>query len=126
MHTEWFFHSNFQGPTNYKDQDPFLFHHHKRGSCYQATIGDLELEEVSGFVTCSYNGQWWLVCVLKTHTKVVQISLALLHPPSSYNSYKYSDVPVIITVTWPLTEILIKVCPHSQTGHGYTLTQGAP
>ena len=78
--------------------------------------GDLELE-VSGFVTCSYNSQWWLGCVLETHTKELQISLTLLHPHSPSRSYP--DVPVIITL--PLTEILIKVCPRSQTGHVYTL-----
>ena len=81
--------------------------------------GDLELEEVSGFVTCSYNSQWWLGCVLETHTKEVQISLTLLHPHSPSRSYP--DVPVIVTL--PLTEILIKICPRSQTGHVYTLTQ---
>ena len=71
--------------------------------------GDLELEEVSGSVTCSYNSQWWLGWVLETHTKEVQTSLTLLHPPSPSLSYKYPDVPVIVTL--PLTEILIKVCP---------------
>ena len=80
--------------------------------------GDLELEEVSGFVTCSYNSQWWLGCVLETHTKEVQISLTLLHPHSPRS---YPDVPVIVTL--PLTEILIKVCPRNRTGHVYTLTQ---
>ena len=83
--------------------------------------GDLELEEVSGFVTCSYNSQWWLGCVLETHTEEVQISLTLLHPPGPSRSYKYPDVPVIVTL--PLTEILIKVCPRNRTGRVYTLTQ---
>ena len=73
--------------------------------------GDLELEEVSGFVTCSYNSEWWLGCVLETHTEEVQVSLTLLHPPDPSRSYKYPDVPVIVTL--PLTEILIKVCPRS-------------
>ena len=31
--------------------------------------GDLELDEVSGFVTCSYNSQWWLGCVLETYVQ---------------------------------------------------------
>ena len=83
--------------------------------------GDLELEEVSGFVTCSYNSEWWLGCVLETHTEEVQVSLTLLHPPGPSRSYKYPDVPVIVTL--PLTEILIKVCPRSRTGRVYTLIQ---
>ena len=69
---------------------------------------------------CSYNSQWWLGCVLAAHSKAVQISLTLSHPPGP-RSYKYPDVPVIITL--PHTEILIKVCPHSRTRHVYTLTQ---
>ena len=72
--------------------------------------GDLELEEVSKFVTCSYNSLWWLACVLETHTKEVQISLTLLHPPGPSRSYKYPDVPMIVTLP-------------SRTGHVYTLTQ---
>ena len=77
------------------------------------------------FPTCmkskfsSSDSQWWLGCVLETHTKEVQISLTLLHPHSPSRSYP--DVPVIVTL--PLTEILIKVCPRSRTGHVYTLTQ---
>ena len=39
------------------------------------------------------------------------------HIPSG----SYPDVPVIVTL--PLTEILIKACPCSRTGHVYTLTQ---
>ena len=76
---------------------------------------------MTGFVTCSYNSQWWLGCVLGTHTETVQISLTLLHPPSPSHSYKYPDVPVIVTL--PLTEIMIEVCPRSRTGRVYTLTQ---
>ena len=70
----------------------------------------MELEEFSGFVTCSYNNQWWLACVLETHTKEVQISLTLLHPPGPSRSYKYPDIPVIVTLP-------------SRTGPVYTLTQ---
>ena len=83
--------------------------------------GDLELEEVPEFVTCSYNSEWWLGCVLETYTEEVQVSLTLLPPSGPSRSYKYPDVPVIVTL--PLTEILIKVCPRSQTGRVYTLIQ---
>ena len=27
---------------------------------------EFEIEEISGFVTCKYDGQWWLTCVLDT------------------------------------------------------------
>ena len=37
--------------------------------------GDLELDEVSGFVT-SYNSQWWLGCGLETYSETVEISLS--------------------------------------------------
>ena len=41
------------------------------------------------------------------HTKAVQIFLTFLHPSGPSRSYKYPDVPVIITL--PLTEILISL-----------------
>jgi hypothetical protein len=67
------------------------------------------------------NNQWLLGCVLDTHTEAVQISLTLLHPPGPSRSYKYPDIPVIVTL--PLAEILIKVCLRSRTGHVYALSQ---
>ena len=48
-------------------------------------VGDLELEEVSGFVTCSYNSQWWLGCVLETH----QRSTDILDFASSTQSFSF-------------------------------------
>ena len=58
---------------------------------------------------------------LETHTEAIQASLTLLHPPGPSRSYKYPDIPVIVTL--PLTEILIKVCPRDRTGRIYTITQ---
>ena len=83
--------------------------------------GDLELDKVSGFVTCSYNSQWWLGCVLETYSETVEISLSLLHPPGPSRSFKYPSIPLIITL--PLAAILIKVAPHTRTGRVYTMTQ---
>ena len=77
---------------------------------------NLELEEVSGFVTRSHNNQWWLQCVIETHTEAVQISLTLLHPPGPSRSYKYPDVQVVVTLP-------LEVCPCRWTGRVYTLTQ---
>ena len=49
--------------------------------------GDLELDEISGFATCSYNSQWWLGCVLETCSETVEVSLSLLHPPGPFSSF---------------------------------------
>ena len=42
--------------------------------------GELEMEEVSGYVICIHNNQWWLGCVLEKDLENVQVKLSLLHP----------------------------------------------
>ena len=41
--------------------------------------GELEMEEVSGYVICIHNNQWWLGCVLEKDLENVQVKLSLLH-----------------------------------------------
>ena len=72
-----------------------------RKDCVTKLPGDLELEDISGFVTCSYSNQWWLACVLETCSENVEAKLSLLYPPGPSRSYRYPDIPVIITL--PLT-----------------------
>ena len=42
--------------------------------------GELEMEEVSGYVICIHNSRWWLGCVLEKDLENVQVKLSLLHP----------------------------------------------
>jgi hypothetical protein len=59
-------------------------------SCYihpGNVVGDLELEEVSGFVTCSITiSAWWLGYVLETHTEAASTDiLAFASPTRSFS-----------------------------------------
>ena len=47
--------------------------------------GELEMEDVSGYVICIHNNQWWLGCVLEKDLDDVQVSL--LHPPGPSRSF---------------------------------------
>ena len=85
------------------------------------SASDLELSEVSGYVTCVHNNWWWLACVLETDAENVEVKLTLLHPHGPGRSYKYPSVPDILTPS--LTDILAVVKPRITTNHAFTLTQ---
>ena len=40
----------------------------------------LSLEQIKGFVTCIYNGAWWLGCVMNVNTTSEEILINFLHP----------------------------------------------
>ena len=82
---------------------------------------ELEIDEISGFVTCIYDGEWWLACVLEVDGENGEIKVTFLHPCGPSQSFKYPSVPDILVV--PTTDLLTKVNPRTTTGHVYTLTQ---
>ena len=49
--------------------------------------GELEMEEVFGYVICIHNNQWWLGCVLEKDLENVQVKLSLLHPSGPSRSF---------------------------------------
>ena len=49
--------------------------------------GELEMEEVSVYVICIHNNQWWLGCVLEKDMENVQTKLSLLHPSGPSRSF---------------------------------------
>ena len=73
--------------------------------------GELEMEEVSGYVICIHNNQWWL---LEKDLENEQVKLSLLHPG---RSFQYPHTPEIVTVglsCWLNQELLT-------TGRTYTI-----
>ena len=82
---------------------------------------DLELDHVSGYVTCAYKNQWWVACVLQTDSENVKVKLTLLHPHGPCQSFKYPTVPDLLTL--PLTDILTLVKPRTTTGRVLPITQ---
>ena len=82
---------------------------------------DLELDQVSGYVTCAHNSCWWVACVLETDSESVEVKLSLLYPHGPCRSFKYPPVPDVLTL--PLTDILTLLEPRTTTGRVYTITQ---
>jgi len=35
---------------------------------------ELPFDKIKGFVTCAYDGHWWLACVLETNTEELEVS----------------------------------------------------
>ena len=82
---------------------------------------ELEIDVISGFVTCTYDREWWLACVLEVDSENIEVKVTFLHPYGPTRSFRYPSVPDILTI--PATNILTKVSPRTGTGHVYTLTQ---
>jgi len=82
---------------------------------------DLEIEQVSGYVTCVHESVWWLACVLGKDLENAEVRLTLLHPHGPSRSYKYPTAPDITTL--PLSSILTLVEPKTTTGRTYSLYQ---
>ena len=83
--------------------------------------GELETEEVSGYVICIHNSRWWLGCVLEKDLENVQVKLSLLHPSGPSWSFRYPCAPEIVTV--PLFRVVLLVELRTTTGRTYTIPQ---
>lgn len=80
---------------------------------------DLDLNDIVGFVTCVYNNEWWLGCVLGIENEEVKVSFLEPHGPSP--SFKYPHIPDVLVLN--KTEVLTKVDPTTQTGRVYNITE---
>lgn len=80
---------------------------------------ELTLEEITGFITCIYDDQWWVACVLQTEANDA-VKVSFLHPNGPSRSFRYPHRPDILNI--PLSDILTKVDPRTVTGRVYTLT----
>ncbi len=81
---------------------------------------DLEVEDIKGFVTCVYDDQWWMACVLQVDEDNVKVSFLHRQGPSRF--YKYPARRDILTI--PIRYVMLtKVDPRTATGHTYTLTK---
>ena len=81
---------------------------------------ELEIDEISGFVTCVYEGEWWLACVLDVDIENAEVTVSFLHPHGPSRSFKYPSTPDILTLQ--TSDILTKVSPKSSS-RVYTVTQ---
>ena len=81
---------------------------------------DVHVESIAGFVTCVFEGKWWLARVLRIPSSENQVELTLLHSAGP-SSFKFLTTEHIIAV--PRKDILLVVDPRTRTGRVYTLTK---
>ena len=82
---------------------------------------ELEIDQISGFVTCKCDSAWWLAYVLNVDADNAEVEVTFLHPHGPARSYKYPCIPDTLTI--PVTEILSKVSPRTARGRIYTISQ---
>ena len=82
---------------------------------------DIPPESIAGFVTCLYDGNWWLACVLEVCSDTKKVKLTFLHPHGPSNSFKYPDPHNIHTI--PMDDILTLVDPRTRSGCVYALSR---
>ena len=82
---------------------------------------DIDMEQVSGYVTCMHQNTWWLTCVLENDIDNAEVKLTFLHPHGPSRSFKYPATPDIIVL--PTSNILTLVEPRTTTGRQYTIQQ---
>ena len=76
-------------------------------------------ESITGFVTCLYEENWWLACVLEVCSDNKEVKLTFLHPHGPSNSFKYPEPQNILNI--PTGDILTLVDPRTRSGRVYTL-----
>ena len=82
---------------------------------------DIPPESIAGFVTCLYEGNWWLACVLEVCSDTKKVKLTFLHPQGPSNSFKYPEPRNIHNI--PMDDILTLVDPRTRSGRVYSLTK---
>ena len=82
---------------------------------------DLEVDKVTGHVTCIHKSQWWVAQVLENDSENGEMKLSLLSPNGPSRWYNYPPTPNILQL--PITDILTIVKLRTTTGRSYFLTQ---
>ena len=83
--------------------------------------GELELDNLQGYVTCVYNKEWWIACVLEVNEDKREVKVSFLHPRRPSRSFRYPAQSDILSI--PVADVLTKVDPRTATGHTYRITQ---
>ena len=71
-------------------------------------------DDITGFVTCVYDSQWWLGCVLDISADTEEVTIRFLHPCSPAPSFVYPrNLDLLVT---HCTSVLTKMDSTTVTG----------
>ncbi|GBM67255.1 hypothetical protein AVEN_213590-1 [Araneus ventricosus] len=74
----------------------------------------LKIEDISGYVTAVYEGNWWLGYVLQKNEELDEVKITFLHPFGSSASFSYPRNTDVLWVS--IVDVLTKVNPVTPTG----------
>ena len=103
--------------------DTKMFSSSSNSKRQRVTVSEDELtpEEITGFITCVYDKQWWVACVLQMDVDCEEVTVSFLHPHGPSTTFKYPKQPDILDI--PFSDVLTKVDPRTSSGRLYTITQ---
>ena len=82
---------------------------------------ELAFDDISSFVVCVYEKEWWVACVLQLDEDKSAVKVNFLHPQGPSRSFRFPSTPDILTV--PIESILIKIDPKCTRRGTYTLSR---
>lgn len=80
----------------------------------------LKLEDISGYVTAVYEGNWWLGYVLQKNEELDEVQITFLHPSGPSTSFSYPRNADVLWVS--VVDVLTKV-PVTPTGRSCVLLE---
>ncbi len=81
--------------------------------------GELEVEQIFGFIAFIRDGQWWLGCIVDYDEECDEARVNVLHPHGPAHSFQYPANQDIVKIS--RYDILTKIDPTA--GYAYRLTQ---
>ena len=89
---------------------------------FQDVRDELPWNDIHSYVTCEYDGKWWLAHVVDVRIDTNEVNATFLHPSGPAPSFTYPRREDVLVV--PRSSILTKVDPMTNaTGRTYSLSQ---
>ncbi|GBO06190.1 hypothetical protein AVEN_138860-1 [Araneus ventricosus] len=81
----------------------------------------LKIEDISGYITAVYEGNWWLGYLLQKNEELDEVKITFLHPFGSSASFSYPRNTDVLWVS--IVDVLTKANPVTPTGRSYVLLE---
>ncbi len=93
----------------------------ERVTVHQNDTCVIELASIKGYCLATYDGHWYLACVLEVKPGSNEVMLSFLHPHGPAHSFVYPSPSDELIVD--VSDVLMIVNPVTATGRTYALTQ---
>ncbi len=86
-------------------------------------VEEMSVEQIRGYVTVEYDGQWWLAHVQRVDPVKNEIQVTFLHPPGPAKSFVYPTRPDVLSVPPSQVLTMVDASATSSSGRTYKLSQ---